>query len=86
MGTEFDELDANKSAFWKEYWRRECDELQGRVDKAVKELLEAGSNDGAHHKQWGISEALRILLGGEEAFFMQLGRIAFYVWDPGVPG
>lgn len=90
--------DLGKEQFWNDYYREEWAKiaplenlvwlLQERSDKAVQILLGAGLNDGAHHKQAGITEAMVELLGGEEAFIQVIGQeaMASEFWDKGIPG
>lgn len=51
-------------------------------DKArlIAILIEAGSIDGAHHKQWAIDQALRKLMGAD--YEMTLGMSDY--WDKGM--
>ena len=39
-------------------------ELEIRIANALAELFEANAVDGAHYKQFGIDQAVRILCGG----------------------
>lgn len=39
------------------------EELETRIAHTVELILDYGSIDGAHHKQWVLDQALRILTG-----------------------
>ncbi len=60
-------------------------ELSCRVKDAIGVLMSYGSEDGAHHKQWAIDQALRKLTGPAYAdmvtFYENDGE---YKWDTGI--
>jgi hypothetical protein len=37
--------------------------LRAALEDAATTLIQVGQVDGAHHKQWGIDQALRLLFG-----------------------
>ena len=57
-------------------------EQMNEHDKAhvIAILIEAGSIDGAHHKQWAIDQALRMLIGADYETTFGLSDY----WDKGI--
>ncbi len=60
-----------------------------KVRKAIDTILELGSFDGAHHKQWALDQTLRVLAGVHypeliAAFCVGEGGSETYEWSEGI--
>lgn len=59
-----------------------------KEQEAIDLILRYGSNDGAHHKQWVLSQVLKILMG-EDAYkkFIEEDPThgEYGEWDEGIP-
>lgn len=60
-----------------------------RMNKAIALILEYGGNDGAHHKQWTLDQALRVLTGDNYAAAIAeyengADGPKTYEWDAGI--
>ena len=49
-------------------------------ERLIDILIDVGSIDGSHHKQWAIDQALRVLMGKDYETTIGLS----YDWDKGV--
>lgn len=60
-------------------------ETDDRVQKTIEMIFRYGMIDGAHHKQWCLDQALRLLLGDEyDARIKQENADEEYApWDEG---
>lgn len=54
-----------------------------KIAKAVEIAWRVGNTDGAHHKQWGLDQILRVLLGDEYEKAAANHEAGF--WDTGIP-
>ncbi len=52
--------------------------------KARNLILEFGSIDGAHHKQWLIDQVLRLLTGDTYEILVQEYEAIDITWDEGI--
>jgi two-component SAPR family response regulator len=55
--------------------------LTDKIDEAIELLKEGGTIDGAHHKQYYITQALKALLGDEFDKHVDIS-----MWEKGVAG
>ena len=53
-------------------------------EKLIDMLLEVGGIYGAHHKQWAIDQALRVLMGADYRAWMATSDNWDRDWDQGV--
>jgi hypothetical protein len=61
------------------------EELEKKIEKAIDMIVSYGDDSNAHHKQWVLTQVLKILMGeyDYEVFKTELDRID-YSWDEGV--
>ncbi len=60
-----------------------------KIEKAMSFIVEYGGIDGAHHKDWVLDQAIRILAGEEYKEIVRLAKLGVdgpdtYSWDVGI--
>lgn len=64
-----------------------ADLIAERISKAVMLILKHGPVDAAHHKQWAMDQALKVMLGKGYNSFMSEYNVGgeYQDWDEGTP-
>ena len=71
--------------------KKQIEEMQAKISKALDIAWAYGQVDGSHHKMWVIDQMVRILCGSTEEYAdwvmtyeTPLSDEDYYIWDMGI--